>query len=235
MHNWEGLERQGPRYMKRISKLAGCWGVGLWLLLGALCLAGCTSQQEFAPVPGVGATAGTPSGAVPATSPNKGTESVELIRVGDTLIVAFSDTPVPMQPMECLVRDDGKITLLQNQDFVAAGKKLGQLAKEIRAFYVPNFYPQMTVTVAFKPQTQFYYVGGEVKLPGRQVYLGPVHLLGAIKSAGDFTDFARRGAVRVTRADGRTFTVNCNKALKNPALDPEIFPGDNINVPRRRF
>jgi hypothetical protein len=37
----------------------------------------------------------------------------------------------------------------------------------------------------------------------------------------------------LTRFDGRTQTVNCVKALDKPSLDPEVYPGDKIHVPRR--
>jgi hypothetical protein len=39
--------------------------------------------------------------------------------------------------------------------------------------------------------------------------------------------------VKLTRVNGRTQTVNCVKALENPSLDPEIYPGDKVYVPRR--
>ena len=52
--------------------------------------------------------------------------------------------------------------------------------------------------------------------------------LGAIKAAGGFTDFANKKRVKLTRADGTTETVNCIKALEDPHLDLEVFPGDGI-------
>ena len=58
-------------------------------------------------------------------------------------------------------------------------------------------------------------------------------MLKAIASAGGFTDFANKKKVKLTRVDGRTQTVNCVKALDNPSLDLEVYPGDKIHVPRR--
>jgi protein involved in polysaccharide export with SLBB domain len=57
--------------------------------------------------------------------------------------------------------------------------------------------------------------------------------LKVIASAGGFTDFANKKKVKLTRVDGRTQIVNCPKALDNPSLDPEVYPGDTIHVPRR--
>jgi protein involved in polysaccharide export with SLBB domain len=197
----------------------------------ALCgwlLAGCQSEPQFTELPGYG----TPAGATgAATAPP--TDQAIVINKGTALRITFSDMPVPLPPSDVTVREDGKITLLQQHDFVAAGKTRGDLANEIHRFYVPNYYPTMTVMVDFQPNTQFYIVGGEVKQPGRQVYLGPIHVLGAIRSAGDFSDFANKRKVKLTRVDGRILTVNCKKALEDPTLDPQVFPGDNIHVPRR--
>ena len=82
-------------------------------------------------------------------------------------------------------------------------------------------------------QQCWYYVDGEVKQASRQNYISRLTVLKAIASAGGFTDFANKKKVKLTRVDGRTQTVNCNKALENPSLDPEIYPGDTVHVPRR--
>jgi polysaccharide export outer membrane protein len=123
--------------------------------------------------------------------------------------------------------------LLEGKSFTAAGKTRGQLEKEIHDCYVPRYYLKMTVSVGQKTQTQFYYVRGEVKQPARQIYISRITVLKAIASAGDFTDFARKNAVLLTRADGRKVVINAKKALKDPTLDLEVLPGDDIYVPRR--
>ena len=80
-----------------------------------------------------------------------------------------------------------------------------------------------------------FYVGGEVKNQGRISYIGPITVLKAIQSAGDFTDFAQRKRVKLTRLNGKTETINCIKAREDPRLDLPVFPGDTIHVPRRIF
>jgi protein involved in polysaccharide export with SLBB domain len=91
----------------------------------------------------------------------------------------------------------------------------------------------MTVTVKQQEITRWYYVDGEVRTPSRQQYITRITVLKAIASASGFTDFANKKKVRLTRADGRTQIVNCVKALDNPTLDPEVYPGDRIHVPRK--
>jgi protein involved in polysaccharide export with SLBB domain len=150
-------------------------------------------------------------------------------------MIMLSDLPgpQPLLPIEDQVKEDGSITLIQNQTFTAAGKKRGDLEKEIRQRYVPDYYRTMTVSVRHQRETQFYYVRGDVKAPGRQVYISRLHVLGAIASAGDFTDFGNKRKVQLTRADGRIYTINCVKAKGNPYLDLEVYPGDTIFIPRR--
>jgi polysaccharide export outer membrane protein len=163
--------------------------------------------------------------------------SSEILRVGDQLNILFSDMPPLSSQMsfEDKIADDGTITLVLNQKFTAAGKTRGELQDEIRKRYVPDYYRQLTVTIKAREATQFYYVGGEVKLPNRQIYNSRITLTKAIQSSGDFTDFAKKTQVKLTRVDGRTITVDCKKILKGGAPDPEVFPGDKIWVPRRIF
>jgi protein involved in polysaccharide export with SLBB domain len=157
-----------------------------------------------------------------------------VFRAGDSLTIVYGDLPAPAPPnFEGKVKEDGTITLLLNQTFTVAGKTVGQLEKEIRDCYVPKYYKYMTATVKPVESTQWYYVNGEVRAPSRQIYNSRMTVLKAIASAGGFTDFAKKTKVQLTRVDGRTLKIDCNKALKNPALDLEIYPGDTIHVPRR--
>ena len=157
----------------------------------------------------------------------------EIINVGDSLTITFMDLPILIQPVERQVASDGTITLIDNQTFTAAGKSRGELEREIRTNYVPRLYPRMTVTI--KPFERFFFVGGEVRQPGAQHYMSPITVLKAIQSAGDFTDFAQRKKIRLTRLNGRKLTINWYDAQKDPALDPPVYPGDTIHVPRRIF
>jgi len=157
----------------------------------------------------------------------------ELLRAGDPILVTFSDLPIVTQPFEERIKDDGTITLLNNQVFKAADKTRGELEREIRARYVPRLYVNLTVTVKPQEGTRFYFVGGEVKGPGRQVWISRITVIKAIQSAGDFNDFAKRTKVQLIRVDGTTHIINVPKAFKDPKLDLEVYPGDKIHVPRK--
>lgn len=245
--------------MMKVGRVLGPWVAACALVLGGLGLVGCrtqASQQQFAEVPtGPGAAGATPvaaatppaSGpaatvpvAAPVASPaavpagtNSSVVVTEVLRVGDSLTITFTDLPITIPAFELKIKEDGTITLLQNQTFVAAGKTAGELEKEIRARYVPDYYKLMTVSVRQQESTRWYYVYGEVKMPDRKIYNSRITVLKVIASAGGFTDFANKKKVKLTRVDGRTVVVNCVNALENPRLDPEVYPGDTIHVPRR--
>lgn len=225
--------------MRTITRWSAALCMGACLLAGALLFSGCQTAppESFAHIP-VEAVApaltdpGAPAGGHPGAPPREDM-GIDRIRVGDSLTITFSDLPPPMlPPFEERVKEDGTITLIENQVFVAAGKTRGELEQEIRKKYVPEIFQRMTVTVRPQKDTQFYYVGGEVRAPGRQVYIGRMTVTKAIKSAGDFTDYANKRKVTLTRVSGKQETVNVVKALRDPRLDPEVYPGDSIHVSR---
>jgi len=158
-----------------------------------------------------------------------GTQNNETVKVGDVVTFAFRSIPNDIR-MTGKVREDGTVTLLLDQTFVAAGKTIYALDDEVRDRYrscwsdLPPF-----------PSHAYYFVDGEVKQPNRYAYNGPITVLRAISSAGNFTSFANRAKVKLTRNDGTSFTINCKKSLNDSSLDLELFPGDRIVVPRKLF
>lgn len=228
----------------KVSRACGRWGAILGLIGLAGLVGGCHSGRagattEFTDLGGgTGTVAATPAGTpadpatgqptLPATSRS---DNPETLQVGDSLTISFTDTPAQIPPFQERVKEDGTITLVYNKVFVAAGKSRGDLEKEIRAAYVPSFFTQMTVII--KTEDRFFFVGGEVKGPGRQPYISKMTVTKAIQSCGDFTDFANKKKVQLVRLDGRKATINCIKALRDPRLDLEVLPGDKIHVPRR--
>jgi polysaccharide export outer membrane protein len=161
------------------------------------------------------------------------TNEVARFNIGETVNVIFSDIPTPIDPHEEQIKEDGTITLPLIDKVQAVGKTAGELQNEIHDLYVPHYYVRLTVTV--KPGDLVYYVRGEVNNhDGRVLYVGETTVTKAIASAGDFTDFASH-KVWLIRANGQKIRVNVDKALEDPTLDPQVYPGDQIVVPRRIF
>jgi len=211
---------------------------GIGLVLGIVGLvAGCASSGEeskppFSPLP--------PGLDAPATNGGTGTNASAFsalsrygghFTINDQVTVKFSGTIDPLPIHEERIKDDGTITLPLIGAVKAEGKTPGELQKEIHDRYVPEYYKRLTPTVT--GEQRVYSVGGQVKAPGRQVYIGTTTVTKAIQSAGDFTDFAAKTRVELTRADGKMIKVDCEKAAKDPSLDLPIYPGDKINVPQR--
>lgn len=233
--------------MTKVGQVWGRFCILSCLLLTGLLFAGCQTNKVdsgFSEVPGVEAPA---PGTTPAVNQavggtpgvNSGGTNIdlsgEIIKPGDVLLITFADLPkdAPLPPFDQRVKDDGTITLIYNRSFQAAGKRTGDLEKEIRAFYVPDYFINMTPTVRISGESRFYYVDGEVRAPGKFPYVSGITVTKAIAAAGGFTDFASKRKVKLIRASGRQQTINCNKVLDHPEQDPLVFPDDKIHVPRR--
>jgi polysaccharide export outer membrane protein len=199
-----------------------------WAWLPAvIALAGCRAVDPYAPLPGGGSGSGTGS----FNDPGMVMDTTNYtLRVGDQLTVSFFDITPSIQPITDQIKEDGTITLIYNEKFQAAGKTVSELQTIVHDRYVPNYVKYMTVNIS--PMNRSYTVSGEVRAGNSFAYPGHMTVLQAIANAGGFTDYAKKRKVKVTRADDRQFTVNCVKALDNPDLNIEIFPGDTIYVPQ---
>ena len=153
------------------------------------------------------------------------------IRIGDRLKISLLDIPQPEVDKEFDVRNDGTVNLQLLGSVKAAGKKFGQFEREVQAAYITNRY-FVRITVVVKPDVRFYTVAGAVNSPTRTVYVGQTTVLRAIATCGDFTEFANRRRVEITRANGQKEVMDCNKARKDPRYDRPVCPGDYVFVPR---
>lgn len=157
----------------------------------------------------------------------------DVIRIGDSLKLSLS-TPGETggtTDKDLLVGSDGTVNLYLLGPTKAAGSKFSDFEKSVQEEYIrKKYYRQVTVTV--KPGERFYTVGGEVKAPGRQVYIGQTTVLRAIAVCGDFNEFANRRRVEISRADGRREIMDCKKAIQDSKFDRPLCPGDHINVSR---
>jgi len=83
-------------------------------------------------------------------------------------------------------------------------------------------------------ETQFVYVGGEVKDPGEKIFRRGLTLTQAIISAGGMTPKSK--VAEIGRDDGEGFLVKTSFKLKDiqtgKAMDPLIRPGDRIMIIR---
>jgi polysaccharide biosynthesis/export protein VpsN len=191
------------------------WWRGALALVCGLLLTGCVTTETDKP-------GGEKGAAARINIPDR-------IRTGERLEIEFLDIGAP-QKIEQTVQQDGSITLILGQTANVAGKTLADAQKEIQDIYIKgNLFKRLTVNI--KREVRFFYVGGEVRKPGPQPYLGDTTVVMAIQAAGDFTVYAKKKAVQLTRTDGKMEIINVPDAIKNPKKDVPIYPGDRIFVP----
>jgi protein involved in polysaccharide export with SLBB domain len=212
------------------------------LLFAGVTLTGCYSSANdpiFSDNPqspgisGAGAPAGLTATAYTnsqAVRPGDNSE-VPRFHVGDIVTVTLTGLPEVINPHQEPIKEDGTITMPYIGHIRAAGKTAGELQNEIHDLYVPKYYRHLTVTV--NTGDRVYYVTGEVKQPGRQLYAGQMTVTKAITTVGGFTDFASHKKVWLIRAGGQRIKVNCDKAFQDPSQDPLVYPNDQIQVPRK--
>ena len=198
---------------------------GLFTLLAGLTLilTGCASNGKKADVM-----------AAPEFVTMVGEDKVPRLHIGDVVSVTFTGLPETVEPLDKPIKEDGTITLPDVGRVKAVGKTIGELEDAIHDLYVPKVYLHLNVTVK-TISDRVYYIRGEVRAPGRLIYAGPITVSKAITSAGDFTDFANRSSVILTRSNGDRFKLNLNKILAGDQPDPPVYPGDQIEVGRRLF
>jgi protein involved in polysaccharide export with SLBB domain len=203
--------------MKGISKVL--------LAVTLLFNAGCETPNPLPPV--------EPGGGI-VDMDARPVNSTDSLEPGNQITITFSGLSTVPVPYACRIREDGTISppYLKNP-VLAAGKTVGKLESELEEAYVPDIYKTINVTI--KTADRFFYVGGEVRQPSRQIFIGRIMVTQAIQSAGDFTDFADQREVRVIRANGSVEIVDCKAALEDPSKDLPVYPGDNIVVERRIF
>jgi protein involved in polysaccharide export with SLBB domain len=220
--------------MKLFWKLSGLMLLVCGTLFSGVMLIGCASSSSD-PVFSENPVAPSPTmTGSPDDTVSSGADAARF-HIGETVTVTFSGIDSielqQMLPSNQTINEDGTISLPYIGSVKAAGKTPGELQNDIHDLYVPKYYVRLTISV--NSPDRIFYVGGEVKTPGRQLYVGVTTVTKAIQAAGDFTDFANRGKVWLVRADGQRIKVNCNKALEDPSQDLPVYPGDQIQVPRR--
>ncbi len=207
-----------------------------------------TNRPAPGPIRDTAATATNPSQTA-ATNSAAVLDDKHKLTIGDRLsfrIVEDEEDPKPL-----FVTDSGDLEVPYIGRVPAENKTCRQLAAEIKTELEKEYYYQATVILAVDLMTKSHgrvYLVGAVRLPG------PVELPGdevltlskAVLRAGDFTDYADRRHVKVTRkvaadkapagkADKKTFTVDVGEIFDKGKIETDLIleSGDLIYVPDR--
>jgi polysaccharide export outer membrane protein len=197
-------------------------------------IAGAAGAQT--PVGTSGATRPTPSTTTaPAPAPAAAVTAADYrLTAGDKLrIEVYKDTQLS-QSLQ--IRPDGKITLPLAGDIPAAGRTSVELRDAIAAALDEYIAKPVVTVIVTETAPQLVYVTGEVNKPGALALVnGQMTILQAIAMAGGFTDFAKKGDVRILRkgpSGVQTLRFNYKDALddENRREPLQLLPGDTVIV-----
>ena len=204
---------------------------------------GALRAQDTSPMPSAPkATAVEP----PVTSTVMKTNSMNVLddkkKLGSNDYVSFrvvEDRDTESQHLR--VNDNGELEVPYIGLVPAAGRTCKELAYSVKSLLEREYYYHATVIIAVdhvseKSRGKVYVYGnvkgqGPQEIPADEVYT----VSKAIIRAGGFGDFANKRKIRVTRKDGKNFTVDLKRVIEEGHVDEDLVlePDDQIQVPQR--
>jgi len=157
-----------------------------------------------------------------------------IISPGDILeVVTWKE---PDFTKEVIVRGDGKFSFPLLDDVKAENLTTMQV-KEIVEKGLNEYIDSPVVTVILKsPQSQKYYILGEIQKTGEYQIAKRVTVLQAFALAGGFTEWASKKEIillRVENGNQKIIRINYKDIIKGKNLDQNVLvkPDDTIIVP----
>jgi polysaccharide export outer membrane protein len=166
--------------------------------------------------------------------PDQPTDNVYRLRVGDDLFITLSGSAGLNEQIETKIDADGNIKLRFIGAVKAQGLSSTELEREIKAEYTDRQKIYRDITVRVVVPNTFYFIGGEVRQPGRFPMIGRVTLSQAIVAAGNFTEWANNRRIVLVRNNERA-VINFREIMRDPTRDVELLAGDVITVERSTF
>lgn len=199
---------------------------GFLALAASLLFAGC---ETAAPTSSAEPTAQM---AAPQTAP---TPEVLTLKEGDVIRISFPG--VPSMDTTQQVRQDGRVSLPMQGEYLVTGKTTEGLTKELEEFYAPKLVSK-EVMVTLVSSSFSVYVIGAVLHPGKVQSDRALSAFEAIMNAGGFdTSRANMQAVTIIREENgqtRNYTVNLQLILEGKSTSPFYLKrADTVFVPER--
>lgn len=202
------------------------------------------AQDSASPIPSI---AKTPSADLPpTTSTVMRTNSMEVLddkkKLGPNDFVSFrvvEDRDNDSQRLR--VNDTGELEVPYIGLVPAQGKTCKELAFNIKSALEKEYYYHATVILAVDRVSEKsrgrIYVYGSVKSQGPQEVPPDENytVSKAVIRAGGFGDFANKRKVKVTRKNGKDFTVDLKRVIEEGHTEEDVVlqPDDQIYVPQR--
>jgi len=202
------------------------------------------AQDSASPIPSI---AKAPSADFPpTTSTVMRTNSMDVLddkkKLGSNDFVSFrvvEDRDNDSQRLR--VNDSGELEVPYIGLVPAQGKTCKELAFNIKSALEKEYYYHATVILAVDRVSDKsrgrIYVYGSVKSQGPQEVPPDENytVSKAVIRAGGFGDFANKRKVKVTRKDGKDFTVDLKRVIEEGHTEEDVVlqPDDQIYVPQR--
>jgi len=198
---------------------------GAFALVASLLFAGC---ETAAPTASAEPAPQMASAAAPAPE-------VLTLKEGDVIRISFPG--VPSMDTTQQVRQDGRVSLPMQGEYLVTGKTTEGLTKELEEFYAPKLVSK-EVMVTLVSSSFSVYVTGAVLHPGKVQSDRPLSAFEAIMNAGGFdTSRANMQAVTIIREEnGQThnYTVNLQLILEGKSSAPFYLKrSDTVFVPEK--
>jgi polysaccharide export outer membrane protein len=156
-----------------------------------------------------------------------------VIRNGDVFELTLSGMPAEFAQefhLSFTVGDDGEVRIPYIGGLRATGISTTQLARAVeRKLIADKIFTHPTAVINLQPQSRFVTVGGAVRAPQAVPWNTDMTLSNAITRAGDFSDFADRKKIKLTR-EGKVAYYNLTKSEKDPSQNPKLLPADEVTV-----
>jgi protein involved in polysaccharide export with SLBB domain len=192
---------------------------GVFLLLPLIFMAGCLSRPAL-----VGTLPGEEDISVTGFYKLHALDPVQISLLG-----------IPEEKMiDTVVDEKGNITLPYIDEPVrAGGMTTSELERKIQRIYTEGqIYRNITVNVL--TSAKVYYMEGEVRRPQEYPLTRRITLLQAISAAGDYTEYANRRKITITR-NGQIIKANARDIEKHPEWDIPLEAGDRVKIHRSAF
>ncbi|MDQ6624509.1 MAG: polysaccharide export protein [Verrucomicrobiota bacterium] len=159
-----------------------------------------------------------------------------VLNSGDVVRLTFTTAPEMNQTQK--IRSDGKVSLPQVGQILAAGKTLSQFENEVKSRYRTQL-TNTDVVVTLDSAAIEVYVSGSVKSPGKMAFDRPTTVLQAIMQAGGPNPFGNLRSVHLIRISNgveRTQLLDLRPTLAGETTHAfYVKNGDIIQVPQSPF
>jgi polysaccharide export outer membrane protein len=156
-----------------------------------------------------------------------------VLRQGDVFELTLSGMPAEYAAefhLFLTVGDDGEVRIPYIGGIKATGASTTQLARALeRKLVTEKIFTNPTAVINLQPQSRFVTVGGAVRAPQAVPWNNDMTLSNAITRAGDFSDFANKKKIKLTR-EGKVTYYNLKLSEKDPKQNPKLLPADEVTV-----